>query len=360
MLGIFRRLGPQVPRSAGPGACRREGRIDEPLKRLLRVHPEPYEYINEETVHAVLTSDRPGYVGFLDERVADIGAGRAAVELPPKAIFAEGPDQGDFRLMPCVVRRTGKAVKTVKLVGTNTTQREVPDQITVGRAFRLHPSENYVTHVFEACLLSSARTGACAAIAAMRLAPRRERVTIVGAGRVGFYAALYLATLEGVEEILILDAWPDRARAMAGHLTGELRCAVDGGGAATQLVDTDVLVLATTSRRPICAVGDVKAALIVSVGADTFGQRELDGSWAGAGEVYVDTLDSVRVGDLRAWLDDGQIDAGGLVELIRLSDGAGVREDGRVRIFISTGSALLDNLTIDYIVSAQDRLRGRR
>jgi len=80
-------------------------------------------------------------------------------------LFSDPGDAGDFRVMPCVVRRGGRVRKTIKVVGTNLAQQVVPGQITVGKALALHPVENFVTDLFEACLLSSARTGACAALA---------------------------------------------------------------------------------------------------------------------------------------------------------------------------------------------------
>src|SRR5919106_2306259 len=187
----------------------------EDLKSVLRVHPEPFEYVDERAVHVALTSDPAGYVSFFERGLLAIAVGDTRVELPAKKIFSDGAGQGDFRVMPCVSRNGKTVTKTVKVVGTNTVGRAVPDQITVGRALCLHPAENYVTHVFEACLLSSARTGACAAVAMAHLAPARRHVTIVGAGRVGFYSGLYAAARGGVEEIVLCDRDRDRATSAA-------------------------------------------------------------------------------------------------------------------------------------------------
>jgi len=109
--------------------------------------------------------------------------------------------------MPCVVRAPARARKTVKLVGANSRQKTVPGQITVGKAFLVDDKENFISHAFEACLLSSARTGICPAIAMGLLSKRRSKVAVLGAGRVGYYAA----SLGGVELITVADI--DRARA---------------------------------------------------------------------------------------------------------------------------------------------------
>jgi ornithine cyclodeaminase/alanine dehydrogenase-like protein (mu-crystallin family) len=320
------------------------------LDAILRVHPEPYSYLDERTVHAALSADPVQYLAFLETEVTRAAQGRMSLDLPPKQLFTDPATEGDFRVMPCVTRSDAGTLKTVKLVGTNTAQLQVPDQITVGKAFCLHPVENYVTHVIEACLLSSARTGACAAIVAGRLAPSRRKVTIIGAGRVGFYAALYLANLEGVEEFVVYDREPGRSAALAEAVeritSRAVRCRVATDGPES----ADVVILATTSNAPILAAQEVTAGLVVSLGADTLSQRELHSSWAEAGDVYVDSLDSTEVGDLRAWLAEGVITRDRLVDLLGLFRKAARRDSRPTQIFISTGSALLDNLTIAYLL----------
>lgn len=104
--------------------------------------------------------------------------------------------------MPCEVRSGVQITKTVKLIGTNTVQRVVPDQITVGRLLVLDPAENFVFAVMEACLLSSDRTGACAALAIDALARARDRLAVIGSGRVGFYAALYAIAAAGAKHVI--------------------------------------------------------------------------------------------------------------------------------------------------------------
>ncbi|MDQ4072337.1 MAG: hypothetical protein M3088_05615, partial [Actinomycetota bacterium] len=82
--------------------------------------------------------------------------------------------------------------------------------------------------------------------------------------------------------------------------------------------DSDVLILATTATRPICGPDDVAASLVVSLGADTEDQRELKSSWVSSANVYVDSLDSERVGDLQAWLAEKVIERGEVTALCQL------------------------------------------
>jgi len=315
--------------------------------KVLRVHAEPCVCVDEAAVHQRLTAAPAEYLRYVGQWLTLLANGEATLELPPKWIHTdgEGPDAGDFRVMPCVVRHGPEVIKTVKLVGTNRRQREVPDQITVGKAFRLHPRENFITHVFEACLLSSARTGVCSALALSRLAPRRKRVAVVGAGRVGYYSALYAAALGGVEEIVFRDLDPDRAAATAA-LGGKNWSAEP----MREPITCDVLVLATTAREAFCAPENVDATIVVSLGADTEDQHELSPRWTKAADVYIDSVDCLRVGDVRAWLADGAIAETELVDLLALWRDGPRKTAKPKRVFVSTGSALLDNLTIAYLL----------
>src|SRR5689334_13782404 len=109
------------------------GRIPEgrTLPDFLRVGSEPYRCLSDTEVHAFLTADPEGYFSYSRELLTAIAQGRAQMVLPAKQVFADSATGGDFRVMPCELRCGGRVTKTVKLVGTNTVQHRVPDQITV-------------------------------------------------------------------------------------------------------------------------------------------------------------------------------------------------------------------------------------
>lgn len=307
---------------------------------VVRAHREPWVHVPDAAVHEALTARPERYLAHLRRRLSQLAAGELALDLPSKRIFADL--DGDFRVMPCVTGSGPAAVKTVKVVGTNLLQRTVPDQITVGKALRLDPLENFVTHVFDACLLSSARTGACAVLALQRLAPTARRVALVGAGRVGFYAAVYLEAAFPGLELVVADERPERAIALARVL--------EGGGVDCRFGDArhvDAVVLATTSRTPFLRPAETSAACVVSVGADAEDQHELAREWTKAAELFVDSPDAFDVGDVRAWSAASLLDGRprDLMSLFRSSR----PEVGR-SVFVSTGSALFDNLTIEYLL----------
>ena len=324
--------------------------MNDLLASVLRITPEPYRHLDDMQIHRLLTRDPQRYMGYIRAQLDDIANGHASLDLRPKQVFSDPEGAGDFRVMPCVVRNGTDVRKTVKLVGTNAAQFLIPDQITVGKAFALHPSENFVTHIFDACLLSSARTGVCAALALDWLSDRRDRIAIVGAGRVGYYAAFYAASLGGVDEISLSDTDTARASRTAELLGNQFLATHFRAHVIGETRDCDALILATTSTVSICSPGNRNAPVIISLGADSECQHELDQSWAGIADIYVDTLDSANFGDLLAWHEAGLIALEEVTDILGILRNGLSGPGGNTRIFISTGSALFDNLTIGYLL----------
>lgn len=314
-----------------------------------RVSPEPFRYFTESQIHGLLVSDPAGYVRSTRSALRAIARGASRLDLPPKQLFPDAHNRGDFRVMPCEVRRGGNVTKTVKVIGTNTLQRAVPDQITVGKLLVLDPRENFISAIMEACLLSSARTGACAALAIDALARSRSEMVVVGGGRVGTYAALYAIAAADVKRVVFCDVVAQRARQAASWVAGRFPKVQCEARAMAGIESADVVVLATTSKRPIGRVAGWGANLVVSLGADTDTQSELDTAWARRADLYCDTFDSLRFGDLRAWIEAGLTNRAAISDLLdiyRSPPGA----TRRPRVFISTGSALFDNLTARYLL----------
>lgn len=324
---------------------------------VLRAGREPCAHFDERTIHSMLAARPMEYYRFVLSSLTDIALGRVSIELPPKQVFSDPGFSSDFRVMPCVVRAPSWARKTVKLVGTNARQKTVPGQITVGKAFLIDDKENFVSHVFEACLLSSARTGMCSAIAMGLLSKRRSRVVVLGAGRVGYYAAFYAAALGGVEVVTVADT--DRARATKAVelLKRELSWVEFREAPSGSTGPADIVILATTSATPVCAPPGDGAGLVISLGADADFQSELDPAWASVADIFVDTSDSARFGDLHAWLKAGLITEESIKDLFGVI-ASGVRQTGRQRVFVSTGSALFDNLTIGYMLESAAQGQG--
>jgi len=325
-------------------------------KTLLRVHPEPFEYIVEDEIHSILVEDPARYLSHLESDLKDIASGKATIIMPKKQIFEDHDSKGDFRVMPCIVKSPKGTLKTVKIVGTNVTNTVVPDQITVGKAFCLNPKDNFISHILEACLLSSARTGACSALARKLLAPDSSKIVIAGSGRVGFYAALYNIAVGRVSEITFTDTEFDRAEKLANKAASLWPDIKINAAPNKKSVSCDTLILATDSRKPLFTPSDVTAELVISLGADTTNQSELATSWSEyVNKIYVDSMDAMHVGDLKLWSESGKNLHHDYIDIISLLKGARHAMNEGTKLFISTGMALLDNLTIGFILQERSK-----
>lgn len=323
---------------------------DPELEALLRLHPEPYHFYEDRQIHEALTLDPVAYLDFLLEGLRDIVSNRAQLELPPKAVFADPGERSDFRVMPCVIRYPDRVRKTVKIIGTNWPRKVVPGEISVGQAFALHASENFIEAGFAGCILSSARTGACAATGLRLLAPETRHLSVIGAGRVGYYSALYAASLGTIKRVSFADLDEQRAQLAARLVKSRYPdIETDTFEAADLSEAPDALILATDSETPLFHADGHHPLLVVSVGADTDWQREVRDRALEHYSVFVDTPDSVNYGDLARFIKAGILQPDSVKDLAELLKGPD--RSHLPALFISTGSALFDNLTIDYLLS---------
>ena len=82
---------------------------------VLRIHPEPCQYVDETAVHNVLTADPAEYVAYLEKNLTDIATGRSpdfATGSPADAVlFPEDPITNlEVLNHPAVVIRKGAVV----------------------------------------------------------------------------------------------------------------------------------------------------------------------------------------------------------------------------------------------------------
>ncbi len=151
------------------------------------------------------------------------------------------------------------------------------------------------------------RTAAIAAVAARHLSrPGRRSVAVIGAGPV---ARQSLAALRNVLEVNDVRLWSrnrEHAEQAAAQLSAQLSgpvtvCAAPGDAAA----GADIVITATPSREPLLQAGSLApGALVLAMGADTRGKRELDAGVLDDAAVVADVLaEAFSVGEC-AYLPD--------------------------------------------------------
>ncbi len=197
-----------------------------------------------------------------------------------------------------------------------------------------------VTAILDSADITAMRTAALAVVAAQTLGPQGPvDLGLIGAGPVAGAVLDAMAHSFEVRSVRLWSRDPARAKALAATkpYTIEL-CATPGEAAAA----ASVVVTATPSRAPLLHASDFAAgALILALGADSPGKRELGQSVLAYAHIVADQIEDVlRVGEC-AFLPAPR---GDLVELTDILGGHVLAKDAmkELIVFDSVGSALLD------------------
>ena len=198
--------------------------------------------------------------------------------------------------------------------------------------------------------ITAMRTGAIAAVAAQCLHPGRQPVVaLVGAGPVAGMALQALRHVMQPVEVRIWSRDPDRSRHLA-HLDGE-SVAVTSIAEATR--GAGLVVTCTPAREPFLMAADVQdGAVVLAMGADSPGKRELESALLVNADIYVDVLaDALAVGEC-AHLRPVAAGISQIGEVLR--DGPKATR-GRVTVFDSVGSAAVDAAAVALVLERANR-----
>lgn len=205
--------------------------------------------------------------------------------------------------------------------------------------------------------LTAMRTAAIAAVAARALVGTEPvRVALIGAGPVAQRVDEALDYLGNVAEVRIWSRSHDRAIDLATAYKGRVEHRVCET-VADAVRGADLVITCTPSQSPLVYVEDLLPdAVILAMGADSVGKRELAPGVLDSAEIYADVRqDALVVGEC-AYLDAaaaGRVSSIGSV----LSAGIGLRTKGRRVVFDSVGSSAVDAAVVGLVV-AQATQRG--
>jgi ornithine cyclodeaminase/alanine dehydrogenase-like protein (mu-crystallin family) len=323
------------------------------LEKLLRLQKEPCIFVSDVEEHNLLMEHREDYFRHFDEGFRFWAAHPDRVMITPKQIYTSPGIKGDFRVMPCQIHSDAGSINTVKLVGTDEEERVVKDKISVGKAFIFHPTDNFIMGVFDACILSSVRTGACAAMGFKYLGGDAKRVGIIGCGRVGYYSAEFISLFPSVETFVCYDTNPMNLECFKELVSARgLKCEYPKTLDEVKQ-SCDALILSTYSPVSLVSGADLKSGrirFISSSGADADNLSEMDPTVPEViSKIYVDTEHSLKVADLKRWKTQGLIKVEDVIELKEIVGGRHTPDMKQIRLFVTTGFAFLDCLTMDYM-----------
>jgi ornithine cyclodeaminase/alanine dehydrogenase-like protein (mu-crystallin family) len=213
-------------------------------------------------------------------------------------------------------------------------------------------SDGTTKAIMDGAALTSIRTGAVSGLSCRYLARQNsETLGIIGAGGQSFQQVNAVVTeLRGIKRVKIFSLEPDRTKTLADKCGAELGVeSVICQSADEVAIETDVLVTATTSKRPVFN-GDLvrEGTHVISMGAYTPDAREVDSHLVSRASIFVDSMDAAmqEAGDILIPIREGVIkreavrgDLAGLV----LGRVGGRSNDAEVTWFKSVGLALEDN-----------------
>ncbi|HEV7567431.1 MAG TPA: NAD(P)-binding domain-containing protein [Microbacteriaceae bacterium] len=213
--------------------------------------------------------------------------------------------------------------------------------------------------------LTAMRTAAIAAIATRTLVTKTAPVVaILGAGPVARYTDEALAYLGIPGEVRIWSRSPERAAELVASASGA--AGADGvpvtvvhracATVAEAVSGADVVVTCTPSRTPVLQLDELDPhAVVIAMGADGAGKRELGPGILEAAMLYVDVArDALRVGECEFLSDD---QAGRVTELGTVFAGGAAHADGLV-VFDSVGSSAVDAAVVGLLVGRPDDDQG--
>lgn len=226
------------------------------------------------------------------------------------------------------------------------------------------------------------RTGAAGGIGAKYLArPESENLLLVGCGHLAAYEIMAtLLTMKNIKKVTVYNAnsYEKAAKfcATAKEKLHEMFLAsyqddqelyqalldrIDIDYAATDDIqgatgEADIIITATPSHRPLILKDWVKPGTHFScIGADMAGKQEIDENLFTTARVFVDDVtQAINVGETKAAVQKGLISKDDIVAEIGsviLGRTPGRLSDQDITIYDSTGIALQDLITADYILT---------
>ncbi|HSK18714.1 MAG TPA: ornithine cyclodeaminase family protein [Longimicrobiales bacterium] len=221
--------------------------------------------------------------------------------------------------------------------------------------------------LIDAARLTAIRTASVSAVATRALARADAGVlAVLGTGVQARSHIEAIALVRAIHEVRVWGRRPERARELAGLITGSAASAGDTpavnvvvcDSAADAVADADIICTTTSAREPVLEGAWLKpGAHINAIGASTPDARELDSATIARSRVFVDSIDAALMepGDLLVPLGQGVTDVRGWAPIGAVLNGnaPGRRATEEITLFKSVGLAIEDAAAAAHIARRQ-------
>jgi ornithine cyclodeaminase/alanine dehydrogenase-like protein (mu-crystallin family) len=212
--------------------------------------------------------------------------------------------------------------------------------------------------------LTAMRTGAVGATAVKYLAPfGAQTLGIIGAGVQAYHQALIVVKQRLFRKLIICDKNLSKAEVVKDDLESRLEdIEVIATDNPNQLViDSDVIVTATSSSKPVfdVDVDKLENKVFIGIGSYKPDMQELPLSiYKKTEKVYVDTLHAKEeCGDIKIPLNKGLIKTENIIPFSTVLTSGELLEESSIKIFKSVGMSLFD-LTVAELIYNNAKEKG--
>ena len=218
-----------------------------------------------------------------------------------------------------------------------------------GIALLFDASNGTVLAALDSPSLTALRTAAATAVAAKYLARvTASSLSLVGCGVQALAHIEALLCVRQIRRVSLFDLDRDAAERLAAEVRGRFAVSAEvSADLRAAVADSDIVVTATPSRKPILMLGDARpGTFVAAVGADSDTKQEIDPLLMRQAIVVVDDLAQCsHFGDLHHALSAGTMraeDVRGSLDQVVAGQIRGRFSDDEITIFDSTGVAIED------------------
>jgi len=296
--------------------------------------------------------DMKDVLGAVENAFKHKGLGK--VQMPSKVYLFYEKFNGDLRTMPSYVEDMD--VSAVKIVNVHPDNRNYGMRTVMALLVLINPHTGAPLAVMDGTHITDMRTGAASGIASKYLArPNPKVLGIIGCGNQARTQMLALITqYEHFDEVRLYDMYPEKAKALAREFRRHYKEKVGKIKAVSEaklcVVDSDIVVTATSSRGPIVHDEWVRTGTHFNcIGADAPGKQEMDPKILKRARLVIDDWDQAcHSGEINVPLSKGELvkeDVDAEIGHIVAGLKPGRESDDQVTVFCSTGLAIQDCLT---------------
>jgi len=288
-------------------------------------------------------------INVVEEAFFEYGMGR--VQMPPKNYLDFREYDGDLRIMPAYSQKLKMAGTKIVNVHPQNPKKGLK---TVMAVIILNDAKTGLPLAFmDGTYITGMRTGAASGVATKYLARKDAKTLgVIGAGYQSIFQIVAITKVRKIKEVFVYDILGKRVRELAKILAKE-KIKIKKAS-LEEAAKQDIVVTVTPARKPI-----LKRAWILpgthinAIGADAPGKEELDPKILKKAKIIIDDWhQAICCGEVNVPLSKGIIqkkDLWASLGEIVAGKKIGRKNDKEITIFDSTGLAIQDLFTANYV-----------